>query len=807
MSKQVINRGTTAGDKTGESLFSAFGKANENFTELYGAKTEFVANAAALPATGEALKLYIALDTSAIYRWTGSAYVESLTARFNLARTGLVDPEGKLRKIHRADQPKLFRAAAHPLTSLSLNPPVFAVGNSTKVYGLLGSGADIGKSFTFDHATGTLTKSAATISGGAGTSINGLWKSSGAVFAACLPAAATHQKVYRSVDGLTGWTAVIDFSTFPNANPAGGDVPKQYAEASNGNLFIAVYNAQNGNGDAYNKLLLKSTDAGVTWTDISANLGEGIALRHTHAVVWDKYRNLLWVCCGDAGDVPSVSVSSDYGVTFTVLPSSFQATGIIPTPDSIYLLSDRQAVGTPDTGIWRLQCANINDALVNPFIRVYDPMRDSGIEYQSTNGAGFAWWGWYDEETGVIYAPYVETTQRVRSWAADGASPSYTEAFAALVASSDGWNFGVIATEVKTSATVSFARQEQSSRPNDYADWDGWHWLAGADSLVAPWRVVPGDYEFALAPTSATGFGNGSASRPMKTPLAQRMEMTLSSSDWFHQMHKYRLTENTDQPIYLPSTQYVLNRNGFDSSYAGVALAESQGFEQVGNVAPSASWITSLSGAGALTWNSTTQKRGGAQSVLLATTNTADIATARFNHAAMAEGGWAVYEGWFYVDLAAMTAGSIILMKGHGGAAVKLIGSSVGPYLQGLYSPSGIGVDQNSFANGRVPFPLKKWVKVTLRFRNSYNAGSAVSQSGVLEVYQDDALLCGATGGMQTGNRADPSYVQMGIVALTTLTAVNVYLDDVKVVLGQGGALPGQVAGVVAGGKYSRVYG
>lgn len=706
---------------------------------------------------------------------------------------------------HDQNTPRLFRAVAHPIAAWAVHNPIFAVGTTTKIYGLFGGGANIGKSFTYDHDTRQINISAATISGGAGTAVNGLWKSSGAVFAACTPAAATHQKVYRSADGLSGWAEVINFSTFPNANPVGGDVPKQYAEADNGHLFIAVYNAQNANDDAYNRLLLKSTDGGMTWADISANLGTGIARRHTHAVVWDKYRSLLWVCCGDDGDVPSISVSADYGATFTVVPSSFQATGIIPTPDAVYLLSDRQSVGTPDTGIWRMNCRGIDDALANPFIRVYDPMRDSGIDYQSTNGAGFAWWGWYDEETGCIYAPYVETTQRVRAWAADAAAPTYTEAFAALVASSDGFNFGVIATEAKTAATVGFVRQEFSSRPNDYADWDGWHWIAGADSGFAPWRVVPAGYEFSLAPSSGFANGNGSVARPMKTPLAQRMEMTLSSSDWFHQMHKFKLVENTNQPIYLPSAQYVLNRNGFDSSFAGVAPNETQGFEQVGNVPPSASWVSSLAGAGAITWNSAAQKHGGAQSVRLATTNTADIATARYNHTALAEGGWAVYEGWFYVDLAAMGSGSFILIKGHGGAAIKLLGSSAGPYLQALYSPGGIAADQNSFVNGRVVFPLQKWVKLTMRVRNSYNGGSAVQQSGVIEVYQDGVLVCGATGGMQTGNTATPSYVHMGIVSLTVLTAVNVYLDDVKVVLGDG--LPGQTDGIVAGGKFCRVYG
>lgn len=35
MAQQTINRGTVAGDGTGESLFSAFGKVNANFSELY----------------------------------------------------------------------------------------------------------------------------------------------------------------------------------------------------------------------------------------------------------------------------------------------------------------------------------------------------------------------------------------------------------------------------------------------------------------------------------------------------------------------------------------------------------------------------------------------------------------------------------------------------------------------------------------------------------------------------------------------------------------------------------------------------
>lgn len=74
MAQQPINHGTTAGDGTGESLFSAFGKVNDNDAELFGAKTVFVANFAALPVTGEAGKIYVTSDDDAMYRWTGTGY-------------------------------------------------------------------------------------------------------------------------------------------------------------------------------------------------------------------------------------------------------------------------------------------------------------------------------------------------------------------------------------------------------------------------------------------------------------------------------------------------------------------------------------------------------------------------------------------------------------------------------------------------------------------------------------------------------------------------------------------------------------
>lgn len=75
MARQPINHGTTPGDFTGETHFSAYEKINANEAELYAAKTEMAATASAFPATGEATKLYVAQDTGIVYLWSGSAYV------------------------------------------------------------------------------------------------------------------------------------------------------------------------------------------------------------------------------------------------------------------------------------------------------------------------------------------------------------------------------------------------------------------------------------------------------------------------------------------------------------------------------------------------------------------------------------------------------------------------------------------------------------------------------------------------------------------------------------------------------------
>lgn len=57
MSKQVINHGTVAGDGTGESIFSAFDKCNDNFDELYLADTTLAGVDSVLASAIDALEV------------------------------------------------------------------------------------------------------------------------------------------------------------------------------------------------------------------------------------------------------------------------------------------------------------------------------------------------------------------------------------------------------------------------------------------------------------------------------------------------------------------------------------------------------------------------------------------------------------------------------------------------------------------------------------------------------------------------------------------------------------------------------
>lgn len=96
MANQIINNGTTAGDGTGENLFSAWTKANANFAELYNGLGGVIAKSgAAVSHTGDLTETVLAtiaipanalgangvLRVTSIWGLTSSANVKSIRAR------------------------------------------------------------------------------------------------------------------------------------------------------------------------------------------------------------------------------------------------------------------------------------------------------------------------------------------------------------------------------------------------------------------------------------------------------------------------------------------------------------------------------------------------------------------------------------------------------------------------------------------------------------------------------------------------------------------------------------------------------
>lgn len=684
--------------------------------------------------------------------------------------------------------PKLLRKMDNPLASLALMTPVYAVGIGDKIFAVCGGSTDAGYSFVYDWTTREMSRSSAQICGGAieAGSINGLWASSTHLFVAMRNSGVLQAKIYRSAitDGLT-WTEVFDFATdLPNVHTSGGYQLKQMCECSDGTLLAACYNSTAAAGNTFSKALLRSTDSGVTWTDVEPNLATR-AYRHVHFVVWDKYRSLVWVGVGDEGDKAQISVSSDFGVTWEGVPSSFQVTGIIPLPNSIIYLSDREISGSKEAGIWRLDGATKDELFKATAYNVFDPIKDGGLGYADPAAAGFAWWGWYNEDNGVMYAPYVETA---------GATGIY----AALVASGDGGTtWDVIATEYNSSAPAAFVTQNQTSRPSDYADWDGWHYLAGGGTFTAPWMVHAADQDLQVA--NSTGYinGTGSASRPMKEIPHIYREIKQTYTSMFHLPRRFKLTENYADALHQSTDQVVIDRNGFSFAGSAVgALHTDEGFEGTGT--PSG-WASTVN-VGTLDYDSVAQAHSGSQSAKCLVASgavTGAYAWAQRNVTALTDDMVRTYEAWFYVDVpaASFITGNFSIIKTHGALRCTLYGAAV-PYLQVTHGAlSFVGYLR---ANDRVAFPMQSWNKVTLRIRKD-NGGGAYPYAGGVELWLNDVKLVSIPGGGRSSNVASESLVYFGVGDRSTAFAydIPVYVDDVKIV---DTAIPAQSAGLVLAG-------
>ena len=181
-------------------------------------------------------------------------------------------------------------------------------------------------------------------------------------------------KLYRSTDDGTTWVTVFTETLAATKPP---NSPNSFVEADNGSLFCSYYPAT----DTY--LLIKSTDNGATWADITANLAQA-PTTHIHSIYWCPHRKLLFLCSGDNGNSSKIQVSADYGATWKIWASSAQTTAITSDDRYLYIGLDN----ANDRQIIRVECPIWVNPAVNDCASV---IVWTGAE--NTAASGFSWWG------------------------------------------------------------------------------------------------------------------------------------------------------------------------------------------------------------------------------------------------------------------------------------------------------------------------------------------------------------------------------------------------------------------------------
>ncbi len=210
------------------------------------------------------------------------------------------------------------------------------------------------------------------------------------------------QSLYRSTDGGVTWATVITSAELPRPDDYIGTM----TEANDGSLYATGYNSTDAAGIAVNKIW-KSVDGGATWQNITPNLAFQYQ-RHVHNVVWDVFRNCLFISGGDSSN-QYIQLSTDYGQTWTSWTASFQCTAITMDADYVYFCSDIAG----DHGIYRANGKTVAEILASTPRRVAKITDVSG-----TDGTEFAWWADRDN-SGNVYFPYAKGAKAVLLASAD----------------------------------------------------------------------------------------------------------------------------------------------------------------------------------------------------------------------------------------------------------------------------------------------------------------------------------------------------------------------------------------------------
>jgi hypothetical protein len=149
-----------------------------------------------------------------------------------------------------------------------------------------------------------------------------------------------------------------------------------------------------------------SQDCGLTW-DVAYTFGKG-TIRHVHNIVYDEWRQCLWVLTGDEGsECKILRASLDFGQVDTVLSGNQQARAValVPTQDAVFFSSDtpfesnhvyrldRDGKLTPVTSLASssIYCCQVGEALF--FSTMVEPSPANPTKNVSLHGSpdGSAW--------------------------------------------------------------------------------------------------------------------------------------------------------------------------------------------------------------------------------------------------------------------------------------------------------------------------------------------------------------------------------------------------------------------------------
>jgi hypothetical protein len=243
------------------------------------------ANLAAFPATGDSGKIYIAIDSAKVYRWSGSAYVEIS------ASPGSTDavPEGSTNLYHTASR---VRTSISASGSLSYN-------NTTGTFSYTTPNSDgITEGSTNLYFTNARARSAVSATGSLS------YNSSTGVFSYTQPTnVSTFTNDSGYLTGITGAqvTTALGYTPYNSTNPSG------YITSSALSSYLPLSGGTVSSGSGY-PLTLNSTQRYILWLRNTAASGTGWWLAN------DSGGGLIFHANG-IGDLASINTAGTFNAS------------------------------------------------------------------------------------------------------------------------------------------------------------------------------------------------------------------------------------------------------------------------------------------------------------------------------------------------------------------------------------------------------------------------------------------------------------------------------------------------------------